>query len=119
MNKPAVWEEMSRMYSDSHPTEEGGMVPELTGVMCDAFSAWFIPYISRRACRRAVSISVPAGSSDHRDVALGDVGSGMGWGWIGVALGISEVFSILSGCAVLPIGLSPAVKSAHPFPLQK
>jgi len=25
--------------------------------------------------------------SDHRDVALGDVVGGMGWGWIGVALG--------------------------------
>lgn len=27
------------------------------------------------------------GFSDHRDVALGDVVGGMGWGWIGVALG--------------------------------
>lgn len=61
MNKPAVWEKMSRVGSDSHPIEKGGMVPELMGVICDVFSVWVIPCINHSRCRRTVFISVPSG----------------------------------------------------------
>ena len=33
------------------------------------------------SCPGQRGVPIPGVFSDHRDVALGDVGSGMGWGW--------------------------------------